>query len=119
MIISNQVIDRRKADLLCCYNKCSWFVRLVSPDGPRLMVIRNSTAYSFIADVLRREILRGTLGAGQKMPPERELGSRFSASRITIRRALQILADELLVVRRQGSGTYVSATPSRKIPLLN
>jgi GntR family transcriptional regulator len=80
---------------------------------------RVSTAYSFIADSLRREIIGGTLKPGAQLPTERELCDRFSASRITIRRALQILSDEMLVVRRQGSGTYVSGTPSRKIPLLN
>jgi DNA-binding GntR family transcriptional regulator len=83
------------------------------------MYQRSTTAYGFIADVLRREVMRGTLEAGARLPTERELCTRFAASRITVRRALQILADELLVVRRQGSGTFVSATPSRKIPLLN
>jgi GntR family transcriptional regulator len=83
------------------------------------MGARPSTAYSFISDTLRREIIRGTLKPGAQLPTERELCERFSASRITVRRALQILSDEMLVVRRQGSGTYVSGRPSRKIPLLN
>jgi len=83
------------------------------------MRTRSWTAYSFIADALRREIINGDLAPGEKVPTEHELCSRFSTSRITVRRALQILADEMLVVRRQGSGTFVSPTPSRKIPLLN
>src|SRR5690349_12052304 len=89
------------------------------PFRGHFMPIRNTTAYSFIADVLRREIIRGKIRAGGKMPTERELCARFFASRITVRRALQILADELLIVRRQGTGTFVSGKPSRKIPLLN
>ncbi len=80
---------------------------------------KSSTAYSQVADALRRRILSGKLQPGEMLPPERELCEQFASSRITIRRALQILAEDMLVVRRQGSGTYVSATPSRKIPLLN
>jgi GntR family transcriptional regulator len=68
---------------------------------------------------LRREILNRKIEPGAQLPPERELCTRFSASRITIRRALQILADEMLIVRRQGLGTFISPTPSRRIPLLN
>lgn len=80
---------------------------------------RSTTAYSQVADTLRRRILSGKLQPGEMLPPERELCEEFASSRITIRRALQILAEDLLVTRRQGSGTFVSATPSRKIPLLN
>jgi GntR family transcriptional regulator len=53
------------------------------------------------------------------MPTEHELCEIHSASRITIRRALDILQEELLVQRRQGRGTYVSVKPSRKVALLN
>jgi DNA-binding GntR family transcriptional regulator len=81
--------------------------------------VKVRTAYQHIAESLRRQILDGELRAGQRLPPERELCEHFRASRITIRRALEILADETLIVRRQGSGTFVSHKPSRKIPLLN
>ncbi|MCC7349981.1 MAG: GntR family transcriptional regulator [Phycisphaerales bacterium] len=71
-----------------------------------------------MADSLRREILAGVFAPRQQMPTEQQLCERFGASRITIRHALQILEEELLVLRRQGSGTFVSPTPSRKIPIL-
>lgn len=77
------------------------------------------TAYRYVADTLRRNILEGKLSSGERLPPERELCEWFSASRITIRRALEILADEMLIERRQGLGTFVSPVPSRRIPLLN
>lgn len=78
----------------------------------------DSTAYNLVADALREQILRGAFSAGQQLPTERDLCLRFGASRITIRRALQILQEEMLVQRRQGSGTFVSPTPSRRIPIL-
>lgn len=80
---------------------------------------RGLTAYQHVADSLRRKVLDGEFPPGERLPPERELCERFSASRITIRRALQILADEMLIERRQGLGTFVSPSPSRRIPLLN
>lgn len=80
---------------------------------------RTTITYRLVADSLRRQILNRRIEAGAQLPPERELCTRFSASRITIRRALQILADEMLIVRRQGLGTFVSPRPSRRIPLLN
>jgi DNA-binding GntR family transcriptional regulator len=81
--------------------------------------VRTATAYQYVADTLRRRILQRKYRPGERLPPERELCEIFSASRITIRRALDILADELLIERRQGDGTYVSPAPSRRIPLLS
>ena len=81
--------------------------------------VRTATAYQYVADTLRRRILHGEFGPGERLPTERELCELFSASRITIRRSLDILADELLIERRQGDGTFVSPTPSRRIPLLS
>ncbi len=81
-------------------------------------VTRTTTAYNLVADALRRRILGGEFAPGQQMPPEHQLCEMFSASRITIRRALSILEEEMLIQRRQGSGTYISPTPRRRIPLL-
>jgi DNA-binding GntR family transcriptional regulator len=78
-----------------------------------------SSAYKQVADSLRQKILNGEVSSGERLPTERDLCEQFSASRITIRRALQVLADEMLIQRRHGSGTFVSPTPSRRIPLLN
>lgn len=79
---------------------------------------RKSTAYNIVAQSLRRRILSGGLKPGAQLPPERVLCEQFGASRITIRRAVQILEEELLLRRRQGRGTFVSATQRRKIPIL-
>lgn len=84
-----------------------------------MTTVRAGTAYQYVANALRRQVLDGKLVPGQALPPERALCTQFSASRITVRRALQILADEMLIERRQGIGTFVSPTPSRRIPLLN
>jgi len=67
---------------------------------------QSPVAYKQVADFLRQPILGGQYAPGERLATERELCEQFSALRITIRRALQILADEILIQRRHGSGTF-------------
>ena len=68
--------------------------------------------YQQIADELRTRI--AAVGAGRVLPSESELSAEFEVSRVTIRRALEILRDEGLVDARQGFGWYVSGEPLRQ-----
>ena len=79
---------------------------------------RGTTAYNRVATVLREQILTGKLSPGEKLPPEYDLCEQFSTSSITIRRAVGIIAEEMLVRREQGRGTFVAEVPTRKIPLM-
>jgi len=63
--------------------------------------------YHQVAAVLRQRILDGEYPSGERLAAEDELASEFSVSRATIRQAVGALVTEGLVVRRQGSGTYV------------
>jgi GntR family transcriptional regulator len=56
--------------------------------------------------VLRQRLLDGTYPQGEPLPGEIDLTRAFSVSRITVRRALQELADEGLVARHAGRGTF-------------
>jgi GntR family transcriptional regulator len=49
-----------------------------------------------------------TLGVGSAIPPERQLSSDLGVSRLTVRAALEELVREGYLVRRRGSGTFVS-----------
>ncbi|MCC9305998.1 LacI family transcriptional regulator [Kitasatospora sp. RB6PN24] len=62
-----------------------------------------------LADRLRREIDEGLWPPGSRLPTEQELARAHGASVSTVRRAVADLVAEDLVVRRQGSGTYVLA----------
>jgi GntR family transcriptional regulator len=62
--------------------------------------------YAQVAAALRQEI-GTTLQPGDNLPTEPELGKRFGVSRITVRRALDELVAEGMVVRQQGRGTFV------------
>ena len=68
-----------------------------------------------IAAQLRRAILEGTHEFGDKLAPERDLARVFDVSRTTVRNALHQLEAAGLVVRRVGSGTYVSYRPVPEI----
>ena len=67
----------------------------------------NSAArYHGIAHQLRGELAAGKYGAEGRMPSETQLVRHFGVSRPTVARALRVLADEGLVERRAGSGTF-------------
>ena len=72
------------------------------------MESRNQTGSRSIIAQIRRAIESGTLNDGDQLPPERELSETYSASRSTIRKALDDLEKSGLVVRKVGSGTFVS-----------
>jgi DNA-binding GntR family transcriptional regulator len=61
---------------------------------------------------LRRAIMSGEYPLGAKLPNEDQLRERFSVSRITLREAVSGLIEDGYVVRRQGSGTYVTHRPT-------
>lgn len=62
--------------------------------------------------VLHDEIVRGAFEPGDPLPTEQALCEQFGVSRITVRRALADLADEGLIERRHGVGTFVLDGPS-------
>ena len=70
--------------------------------------------YHQIADELRGRILSGVYGAGRLMPSESELSQEFDVSRVTVRKALEILREDNLVNSRQGFGWFVSGDTVRQ-----
>lgn len=65
--------------------------------------------YQEIADDLRTRIHDGEFVAGRNLPSESDLCGHYSASRVTIRKALEVLRGEGLVDARQGFGWFVAA----------
>jgi GntR family transcriptional regulator len=70
--------------------------------------------YRMIADELRRSIEAGELTAGRLLPSESELSAVHGVSRVTVRKALELLRDEGLIDSRQGFGWFVAADPLRQ-----
>src|SRR5262245_35287438 len=73
-----------------------------------LRVVSDSVkSSSWLAGQLRQAIVDGGYAHGEKLPAERQLAEAFGTSRTTVRRALDQLEEERLVVRQVGSGTFV------------
>src|SRR4030095_1982978 len=81
-------------------------VSLAQAIGP-LAESSNLPLYQQLQRALREAIDRNILGADDALPPERDLATDFRVSRITVRKAIDGLVSEGLLVRRPGSGTFV------------
>ena len=64
--------------------------------------------YRQIKRAVSGPILSGRCRSGTRLPSEYEFTEIFATSRMTVNRALQMLADEGLVVRRRRKGTSVA-----------
>ena len=68
-----------------------------------------SIRYQEIADELRERARDAA--PGSVLPSESELSAEFAASRVTVRRALELVRDEGLIDARQGFGWFVATEP--------
>ncbi|HEX6398745.1 MAG TPA: GntR family transcriptional regulator [Steroidobacteraceae bacterium] len=64
--------------------------------------------YQQLQRALRGAIENGAIGPDDALPPERDLAEMLGVSRITVRKAIDELVDDGLLIRKQGSGTFVS-----------
>lgn len=74
----------------------------LDPDSPRGLADQ-------IADQLREAIAQGDLGAGDRLPPARELATGLDVNMHTVLRAYGMLRDESLIDVRRGRGAQVVA----------
>jgi GntR family transcriptional regulator len=70
--------------------------------------------YREIAEALRARVNSGEFPRGRLLPSEAELSGAYDASRVTVRRALELLRDEGLLDARQGVGWFVAGAPLRQ-----
>ena len=77
--------------------------------------------YRQLEKYFRSAIISGELKPGDKIPTEEELSKQFKVSRITVRNAISLLAEDGLLVKHQGRGTFVSKPKIARdiIPVIN
>jgi GntR family transcriptional regulator len=80
------------------------------PAGPAF-----SPLYQQIKALLVKSLQDGEWKPGEAIPSELDLASRFRVSQGTVRKAIDELATENLLVRRQGKGTFVATHAEEKI----
>src|SRR5258708_12012515 len=65
--------------------------------------------YRQIKTLITQSLVSGEWRPGDLIPSEIELANRFSVSQGTVRKAIGELADQNLLVRQQGKGTFVAS----------
>ena len=74
-----------------------------------------SPLYQQIKALITRELQAGVWKPGEAIPSELELAARFKVSQGTVRKAVDELAADNLLVRRQGKGTFVATHAEQQI----
>ncbi len=64
--------------------------------------------YVRLAAILREKVQKGEFCVGDALPSERDMAERMAVSRVTVRKAMDLLMREGVLSRKQGSGTYVA-----------
>jgi GntR family transcriptional regulator len=73
--------------------------------------------YMQIKSVLTESLIAGEWKPGESLPSEMQLADRYGVSQGTVRKAIDALAKENIVIRRQGKGTFVSTHKEEKSKL--
>lgn len=68
--------------------------------------------YRQLAGIIREGIESGEYKNDSQIPTETALSQKYNISRITVRKALEELTDEGLLIRKQGKGTFVCVEQS-------
>ncbi len=72
------------------------------------MPIQRELKYKQLRELLRQEIDNEKLKPGDKIPPEDEIAKKYGVSLGTVRQAEAELANEGLILRKQGKGTFIA-----------
>ena len=70
--------------------------------------MKSLTAYEEVKQKITEDLVRGRYPMGQALPAEKDLSKELDVSIGTLRKAVDELVAEVIVVRRQGRGTYVA-----------
>ncbi|MBO9623373.1 MAG: GntR family transcriptional regulator [Sphingomonas sp.] len=75
--------------------------------------------YRRLEDALRTALRDQVLKPNEALPAERDLAAELSVSRITLRKALDALVEEGLLIRRHGAGTFVAGRVEKQFAKLS
>ena len=70
--------------------------------------MRSLTAYQEVKQKITEDLVRGRFPMGQALPAEKDLSKELDVSIGTLRKAVDELVAEGIVIRRQGKGTFVA-----------
>ena len=73
----------------------------------KVQLFDKTPLYEQVGDVVRKQILAGMWKINTALPPEGDIARDFGVSAGTMRKALDMLEAEGLLVRIQGKGTFI------------
>jgi GntR family transcriptional regulator, transcriptional repressor for pyruvate dehydrogenase complex len=76
---------------------------------PQFATIRRNAVANEAIEVIKDMIVRGEIGAGQRLPSERDLAVSLGVSRPSLREAIRALIALNILESRHGEGTFVSS----------
>ena len=76
--------------------------------------MKSLTAYQEVKQKITADLVRGRFPIGQALPAEKDLSHEFDVSIGTLRKAVDELVAEGIVVRRQGKGTFQAEHDSKR-----
>lgn len=71
--------------------------------------------YRQLSNIIRTNVENGVYEANQKIPTEMELSKKYNVSRVTVRKALEELVEDGILLRKQGKGTFISEKKTTNI----
>lgn len=74
--------------------------------------------YQVIYNDFRNKIVKGTYKAGQLLPKESEVGEIFDASKMTVKKAFDMLVNDGFIIKQRGKGTFVQEISPSEMELL-
>lgn len=83
--------------------------------SPSLNAPSFSPLYQQIKTLILRSLQSGEWRPGEAIPSETDLAARFKVSQGTVRKAVDELAAENLLLRRQGKGTFVATHAEEQV----
>jgi GntR family transcriptional regulator len=74
-----------------------------------MAMMESGPLYKGVQRALMEQLASGELRPGQLIPSERQLATEFNVSIGTLRKAIDELVENRILIRQQGKGTYVTA----------
>ncbi len=98
-----------------CPHRQPAFARQALAAAPPSPTPAFSPLYQQIKGLILQSLQAGEWKPGEVIPSEMELAARFKVSQGTVRKAIDDLAAENLVMRRQGKGTFVATHAEQQV----
>ena len=78
------------------------------------MTKKKKPIYEKIAEDIKKKINEGYYVTAQKLPSEYDLADEYDISRLTVRKAINLLIDQNVLIKLSGKGTYVIKKKKKK-----